>query len=42
MKEPGVDWRIILKLIFKNCNVDAWAGFLCFGGKTCYALGKVV
>jgi len=24
LEDPGIDWRIILRWIFMNCNVRAW------------------
>jgi len=28
LKEPGVDWRIILRWIFRKWDVRAWTGLI--------------
>jgi len=28
LEDPGADWRIILKWMFKKWNGEAWAGFI--------------
>jgi len=28
LEDPGVEWRIILKWIFRNWDMRAWTGFI--------------
>jgi hypothetical protein len=28
LKDPGVGWRIILRWIFRDWNVEAWTGLI--------------
>jgi hypothetical protein len=28
MEDPGIDWRIILRWIFRKWDVGAWTGFI--------------
>jgi L-ascorbate metabolism protein UlaG (beta-lactamase superfamily) len=30
LEGPGADWRTIMQWIFKNLDVRAWTGLMCF------------